>query len=88
MTLAELISAFRVDERDTVEPYQWSRLDLARWYNEAVEEAAIRKSLLRENLEFVLSAGDSEVSLPPRIIPNDCALNCADDFIMRFTFPI
>lgn len=68
MTLGALISAFRVDERDTVEPYQWSRLDLDRWYNEAVEEAAIRKSLLRENLEFELSAGDSEVSLPPRII--------------------
>lgn len=28
------------------------------------------------------------VSLPPRIIPSYCALNCADDFIMRFTFPI
>ncbi|HNG04360.1 MAG TPA: hypothetical protein PLQ71_20905 [Nitrospira sp.] len=68
MNLGTLISNFRIDERDTSTPPMLGRDHLVRLFNEATEEAAIRKSLLRENLEFVLSAGDSEVSLPPRII--------------------
>jgi hypothetical protein len=68
MTLAELISAFRVDERDTGVPPNWSNLDLTRWFNEAVEEAAIRKSLLRETLPLPIIPGDCEIALPARVI--------------------
>lgn len=68
MTLAELISAFRVDERDTVVPPNWSTHDLTRWFNEAVEEAAIRKSLLRETLSLSLIPGDFEIALPARVV--------------------
>lgn len=68
MTLGEMISAFRVDEQDTNTPYFWSDEDLIRWFNEAVEEAAIRKSLLLETLSFSLSPSDFEIALPVRII--------------------
>lgn len=68
MTLAELISAFRVDERDTGVPPNWSNPDLTRWFNEAVEEAAIRKSLLRETLPLSLIPGDFEIALPARVV--------------------
>lgn len=68
MTLTELISAFRVDERDTSVPPNWSDADLTRWFNEAVEEAAIRKCLLRETLTLSLVAGDFEIAMPPRIV--------------------
>ena len=44
MNLSELIDAFRVDERDKAKPPNWSDDQLIRWFNEAVEEAAIRRS--------------------------------------------
>lgn len=68
MNLAELIANFRVDERDTAAPYNWPDEDLTRWFNEAVEEAAIRKSLLREELMLTLTAGDTRVAIPARIV--------------------
>jgi len=47
MTLAELIASFRTDADDTVaNPYLWSDVELTRWANEAVQEAALRARLL------------------------------------------
>ena len=68
MNLSELIDAFRVDERDNAKPPNWSDDQLIRWLNEAVEEASIRSSLLRETLHLSLKPGDFEVALPPRIV--------------------
>ena len=68
MNLGNLIANFRVDERDTEAPYNWQDTTLTRLFNEAEEEAAIRKSLLRETLVLSLSAGDFEIALPPRIV--------------------
>lgn len=68
MTLSELISAFRADEHDTAKPPNWSDQDLTRWFNEAEEEAAIRKSLLPETVSFSIGRGDFEVRLPARIV--------------------
>lgn len=68
MTLEELLDAFRVDERDIGTPQLWSKQALTRWFNEAVEEAAIRKGLLLETLDLALEPGDFEMALPARII--------------------
>jgi hypothetical protein len=68
VNLGNLIANFRVDERDTEAPYNWQDPTLTRLFNEAEEEAAIRKSLLRETLVLSLSAGDFEIALPPRIV--------------------
>ncbi len=68
MNLGDLIANFRVDERDTAAPYNWPDEDLTRWFNESVEEAAIRSSLLRETLSLSLIPADFEISLPARII--------------------
>ncbi|HNO35957.1 MAG TPA: hypothetical protein PKK30_16655 [Nitrospira sp.] len=68
MNLSELIDAFRVDERDKAKPPNWSDDQLIRWFNEAVEEAAIRKSLLRETLSLSLIPGDFEIALPARVV--------------------
>ena len=68
MNLGELIANFRVDERDTAAPYNWPDEDLTRWFNEAVEEAAIRKSLIREELTLTLTAGDTGVTIPARVV--------------------
>lgn len=68
MNLGELIANFRVDERDTDAPYNWPDEDLTRWFNEAVEEAAIRKSLIREELTLTLTAGDTGVTIPARVV--------------------
>ena len=68
MNLGELIANFRVDERDTAAPYNWPDEDLTRWFNEAVEEAAIRKSLIMEELTLTLTAGDTGVTIPARVV--------------------
>lgn len=48
MTLAELIRQFRVDTDDLVEPYGSATRDVRAWFNEAEQEACVRKRLLRE----------------------------------------
>lgn len=68
MTLSELISAFRADEHDTAKAPNWSDQDLTRWFNEAEEEAAIRKSLLPETVSLSIGRGDFEIRLPARIV--------------------
>jgi len=68
VNLGELIANFRVDERDTAAPYNWPDEDLTRWFNEAVEEAAIRKSLIMEELTLTLTAGDTGVTIPARVV--------------------
>lgn len=68
MNLGTLISNFRIDERDTSTQPMLGRDHLVRLFNEATEEAAIRKSLLREELIVSLVPGDVEVSIPARII--------------------
>ena len=65
MNLRELRSAWRQDVFDTGTPPLFSDVNIARWFSEAEEEAAIRKSLLRvsEGVEFELSPGDTEIAL-------------------------
>ena len=63
MTLGELIYNWRQDERDTKSPYLHSDANLARFFSEAQEEAAVRKRLLRESVEVTLFAGDTEIAL-------------------------
>ncbi|NDZ11489.1 hypothetical protein C7T35_01415 [Variovorax sp. WS11] len=46
MDLEALIGSFRVDADDLEKPQLFADEDLARWFNEAEEEAAIRKRLL------------------------------------------
>lgn len=48
MTLAELIRQFRVDTDDLVTPYLFATRDVRGWFNEAEQEACVRKRLLRE----------------------------------------
>lgn len=69
MNLRELRSAWRQDVFDTGTPPLFSDANIARWFSEAEEEAAIRKSLLRvsEGVEFELSPGDTEIALDPGI---------------------
>lgn len=68
MNLGEMIAAFRADVRDTNTPPNWSDDDLIRWFNEAVEEASTRKSLLRETLSLSIVPSDFEIALPTRIV--------------------
>jgi hypothetical protein len=68
VNLRSLINDWREDNFDLGDPPLFSNSMLARWFSEAEEEAAIRKCLLREPLEFDLTAGDSELTLAPRTV--------------------
>lgn len=68
MNLGDLIDAFRQDELDANSDPLVTTPNLIRWFNEAVEEAAIRSNLLRKTLDFQLAAGDFELDLPPEVI--------------------
>lgn len=57
MTLAELISSFRLEVDDNAKPFLWSGEAVARWFAEAEEEAAIRKRLLPDEAEIPLVDG-------------------------------
>jgi hypothetical protein len=48
MNLAEIESTFRSDNGDEVEPYLWSSKEVARWANEAEQEACIRRRLISD----------------------------------------
>lgn len=72
MNLGEAEHEFRRDVFDTVAAkYLYSREDIARWYNEAEFEAAIRAKLIFDDsspaTELSLSAGDRLVELDPLI---------------------
>lgn len=72
MTLAEIIAAFRGEIRDTKKPYLVSDIDATRYANQAESEAARRSRLLVDSSSDVcaadVTAGDSVVSIDPRII--------------------
>jgi len=67
MNLGMLILNWRRDARDSANPPLHLTDDLARWFSEAEEEAAIRKSLLRLNVDIELSPGDTEILLPAEV---------------------
>lgn len=51
MTLAQLITQFRIQAKDAIEPYFWSDDMVTTWLNEAQAEAAIRARLIYEASE-------------------------------------
>jgi len=79
MTLAELIESFRVDSDDQSGNVDggdadalWKDADLARWFGEAEEEAAIRKRLLFDDytlaiVQINVVAGQSSYPLDSRM---------------------
>ncbi len=67
MNLGTLIENWWQDELDTVTPPMNSFENLARWFSEAEEEAAIRKNLLRVTEEFDIVPGDTEFEVPSGI---------------------
>ena len=64
MNLGALIANWRHDCRDTGSPPLHETENLARWFGEAEEEGAIRKSLLRLSIEISIYPGDTEITLP------------------------
>lgn len=73
MTLAELISQFRTDSDDVEAGGLSSDADITIWLNEAVEEAAIRASLIHEAdnpavCEISIDAGTSIYQLHDAVI--------------------
>ena len=67
MNLAELRAAYRRDARDNATPPFVSDTDVDYWYNEAEEEAAIRKRLIAYVGTEDVTAGDSAVPLKPTV---------------------
>jgi hypothetical protein len=67
MNLESLIDNWRQDSRDTANPPLHSDANLARWFSEAEEEAAIRKCLLRSSEDIDLAVGDYEFEVPTEI---------------------
>lgn len=79
MTLDDLITSFRVDADDQLNDRNgssgdllWSDADLARWFGEAEEEAAIRKRLLFDDYTLAIVridvlAAQSSYALDPRM---------------------
>lgn len=79
MTLDDLISSFRVDADDLLNDRNgshgdllWANEDLARWFGEAEEEAAIRKRLLFDDYTVAIvridvQEGVSSYPLDPRM---------------------
>lgn len=49
MALPDLIAQFRYDVADKALPYLWTDDEVTLWFNEAVNEAAIRARLIRED---------------------------------------
>lgn len=73
MKLAVLRELARIDLDDTVEPYLWSDDELDDAANEAAEEACRRARLLRDSTtaeitQIALTAGQTLVTLDPRVI--------------------
>lgn len=72
MTLGDLMTRFRVEVKDTVEPYFWSDASLIAWFNEAQDEACRRAFLLVDSKSAAASApylaGAEGVELHPSVI--------------------
>lgn len=78
MTLGELIAAFRADADDRADgligvaeadkPYLWRDADVRRWFNEAVDEACIRRRLIHDSgIRVSVKAGNSVYELPGNV---------------------
>ena len=67
MNLGTLTENWWQDERDTAVPHLNSFENLARWFSEAEEEAAIRNCLLRTTEEIDIVPGDTEFEVPPEV---------------------
>lgn len=72
MTLAELISRFRTDANDKVQPYFWTDTEVTAWLNDAVTEAAIRGRLIHESADLGIcrisvTEGESRYALDPSL---------------------
>lgn len=68
MRLSELLSRFRLEANDKVEPYFNEDVDVIAWLNDAVEEACIRARLLHEFAnpdicKITVAAGNSQYAL-------------------------
>ena len=85
MTLAQLISSFRISADDGTAPYGWSDSAVKAWLNEAVHEACIRARLLHESAnpaicQIAVTAGAAVYPLHTSLYEIDyLAFNPTDD---------
>lgn len=83
MNLRDGIDQFRVRAMDTVKPYLWPDRELAGWFSEAEEEAAVRARLIFDTDEITVGTGETgKIDLPPRLFDIQYAeLRAADGSI-------
>ena len=76
MNLTALIARFRTDANDKAQPYFWEDAEVIAWFNDAVEEAAIRGRLIHESANpsmcrINLAVGQSVCALHPTMYELD-----------------
>lgn len=73
MNLGELIADFRLEEDDNSVPYQWSSIDLKKWFNEAESEASVRANLTLDSgtADTTLPSGQSLIAIHPSVYQID-----------------
>ena len=73
MNLGEGIATFRLEEDDNSVPYQWSSVNLTKWFNEAENEAAFRAGLILDSgmADADLPSGESSMSIHSAIYQID-----------------
>nr|WP_180319377.1 DUF6682 family protein [Delftia acidovorans] len=72
MNLKQLVTQFRSDADDRLEPFRWSQDDIRSWLNEAHAEAAVRGRLLLDDFtpglcEITVVAGQVSYQLHPKV---------------------
>lgn len=92
MTLHELLSQFRTDAKDAVEPVMFDTMDVFGWLREAEEEACIRARLLFDDAttdicEISVTASTREYPIDPRITEIVTAY-LTDEFGMEYDLDV
>lgn len=72
MNVQQLVDQFRVDARDTAQPYLWDEPDVICWLNEAQSEASVRGRLLLDDstpavCEIAVTNGVASFPLHPKV---------------------
>lgn len=82
MTLADLISAFRVQADDQITPYLWSDTEVAGYLADAENEACIRAGLLTDDQIIRLGPGKNAVLLISEVLDILSVHRAADDVFL------
>ncbi len=64
MNLRALVDVFRIKAQDNVRPYLWPDDEVAAWFSDAEQEAAIRARLITDHEEIAIAAGEAGIDLP------------------------